>query len=105
MPINLCRAADLMSLIAKARLPVHDQHDVATYDCPIIGCTDKVDSATVSVSTFPTTGGAEGRERRHQPRRCGSGIACTTRVISARRAVTYRPPRAHGVKLHYELTA
>lgn len=59
MPLNLYHAADLMSMIAKAGLPVPDQRDVTAQDCPVIGCTDKIDSATVSVSTFPTTGAAE----------------------------------------------
>lgn len=59
MPINPYRAADLAALIAKAGLPIPDQHDVTARDCPRIGCVDKIESATVSISTFPTTGSAE----------------------------------------------
>ncbi|WP_026256035.1 hypothetical protein [Mycobacterium sp. 155] len=59
MSINPYRAADLVLLIAEAGLSVPDQRDVTAHDCPLIGCVDKIDSDTVSVSTFPTTGAAE----------------------------------------------
>lgn len=57
--MNRYSAADLANLVTGAGLPMPHVHDVSRRDCPAIGCTDEVESDTVSVMTFPSSGSAE----------------------------------------------
>jgi hypothetical protein len=57
--LNPSTTDDLLKSIAGAGLPAPNPRDVTGRDCPAIGCTSKVDTDTVSIVWFPTTGRAE----------------------------------------------
>jgi hypothetical protein len=57
--LNTTTAAELVAAFTKARLPVPNSHDVAQSRCPQIGCTDAIDSDTVTIIKFSSTGAAE----------------------------------------------
>lgn len=50
---------DLVAAIQHSGLPAPNPRNVTARDCPAIGCTEKVDTDTVSVMKFPTSGRAE----------------------------------------------
>lgn len=50
---------DLIASIGQANLPVPNPRNVTARDCPAIGCTEKVETDTVAIMKFPTTGKAE----------------------------------------------
>ncbi len=50
---------DLVTAIQRSGLPAPNPSNVTARDCPAIGCVEKVDTDTVSVMKFPTTGRAE----------------------------------------------
>lgn len=50
---------DLLAAIAKAGLPVADRRDATGRDCPNIGCVQRVQTDTVTITRFPTSGQAE----------------------------------------------
>ncbi|MBV9088360.1 MAG: hypothetical protein JO044_00405 [Mycobacteriaceae bacterium] len=52
-------AADLIAAIEGSGLPAPNARNGTTSECPAVGCTDKVDTDTVSIMKFPTTGKAE----------------------------------------------
>jgi hypothetical protein len=52
-------AADLITAIQRNGLPAPNPRNVTTSDCPGIGCVEKIDTDTVSVIKFSTTGKAE----------------------------------------------
>ncbi len=57
--LNTATVPELVASFSKAGLPVPNAHDVTPAKCPEIGCTDAVDSDTVSVIKFGNTGAAE----------------------------------------------
>jgi hypothetical protein len=57
--LNTTTAAELVTAFTKAGLPVPDAHDVSQSRCPQIGCTDAIDSDTVTIIKFGGTGAAE----------------------------------------------
>ena len=57
--LNTTTVADVVASFNAAGLPVPNPHDVAQSRCPDIGCTDAVDSDTVSVFKFGSTGAAQ----------------------------------------------
>jgi hypothetical protein len=57
--LNTTTAADLLAAFTKAGLSVPNAHDVAQSRCPQIGCTDAIDSDTVTIIKFGGTGAAE----------------------------------------------
>ncbi len=57
--LNTTTVADLVTSFTKAGLPVPNVHDVTQSKCPPIGCIDAVDSDTVSIMKFPSTGAAQ----------------------------------------------
>jgi hypothetical protein len=57
--LNPSTIADLLASIANAGLAAPNPHDVTRRDCPEIGCLAKVETDTVSIIKFPTTGRAE----------------------------------------------
>jgi hypothetical protein len=50
---------DLVAAIQRSGLPAPNPRDVTARDCPQTGCTEKVDTDTVAIMKFPTTGKAE----------------------------------------------
>ncbi|HUO39747.1 MAG TPA: hypothetical protein VMU34_18750 [Mycobacterium sp.] len=56
---NNLSVEDLIASIAQAKLPVPNPRNVTAQECPTIGCIEKVDTDTVAVMKFPTTGKAE----------------------------------------------
>lgn len=59
LAMNRYTAGDLTEMITGAGLPMPHSDDVSQRDCPAIRCTDKVESDTVSVMTFASSGAAE----------------------------------------------
>jgi hypothetical protein len=57
--LNTTTVAELLAAFTDAGLAVPNAHDVGPEKCPPIGCTDAVDSDTVSIMKFPSTGKAE----------------------------------------------
>ncbi len=57
--MNRYSAGDLAVMISDAGLPLPHSHDVSQRDCPAIRCTEKIESDTVSLMTFPSSGAAE----------------------------------------------
>jgi hypothetical protein len=57
--LNTTSAAKLVAAFTKAGLPVPNAHDVTQSRCPQIGCTDAIDSDTVTIVKFGGTGAAE----------------------------------------------
>ncbi|BBX32833.1 hypothetical protein MMAGJ_21150 [Mycolicibacterium mageritense] len=57
--MNRYSAGDLAAMITESGLPLPHAHDVSRRDCPVIRCTDKIESDTVSVMTFRSSGVAE----------------------------------------------
>src|ERR1700739_4155560 len=57
--LNTTTAAELVTAFTKAGLPVPNAHDVSQSRCPQIGCTDAIDSDTVTIIKFGGTGAAE----------------------------------------------
>lgn len=52
-------AEDLIAAIQSSGLPAPNPRNVTAGNCPAVGCIDKVDTDTVSIMKFPTTGKAE----------------------------------------------
>jgi hypothetical protein len=52
-------ANDILAAVSDAGLPVPNPRDVTPQECPEIGCTDKVDTDTVSIMKFASPGGAQ----------------------------------------------
>jgi hypothetical protein len=50
---------ELVAYLAKAGLAVPNPRDVTQRDCPAIGCTKKVETDTVAIMAFSTTGRAQ----------------------------------------------
>lgn len=50
---------ELVAYLAKAGLAVPNPRDVTQRDCPTIGCTKKVETDTVAIMAFSTTGKAQ----------------------------------------------
>lgn len=59
LAMNRYSAGDLADMITRAGLPMPHSHDVSQRDCPVIRCTDKIESDTVSVMTFRSSAIAE----------------------------------------------
>ncbi|MCG7610483.1 MULTISPECIES: hypothetical protein [Mycobacterium] len=57
--MNTLTAQQLVNAITDAGLPVPGSHDVSGLRCPQVGCLDDIESDTISVMTFPSTGRAE----------------------------------------------
>jgi hypothetical protein len=57
--LNPSTIADLLAAIANAGLAAPNPRDVTQRDCPDIGCMTKIDTDTVSIIKFSTTGRAE----------------------------------------------
>lgn len=57
--LNRSSVDDIVSSIADAGLPVPNPRDVTQQMCPDLGCQARVDTDTVSVMEFPSTGSAE----------------------------------------------
>jgi hypothetical protein len=57
--LNTTTVAELVAAFTKAGLPVQNAHDVAQSKCPQIGCKEAVDSDTVSIIKFGSTGAAQ----------------------------------------------
>ena len=57
--LNPLTVDDILASIGKAGLAVPNPRDVTQSDCPEIGCTDKVETDTVSIIKFPTPGRAQ----------------------------------------------
>ncbi|WP_110317898.1 hypothetical protein [Mycolicibacterium moriokaense] len=57
--LNALTVHDILASIGKAGLAVPNPHDVTQSDCPEIGCTNKVETDTVSIIKFPTPGRAQ----------------------------------------------
>jgi predicted small secreted protein len=57
--LNTTTVAELVVAFTKAGLPVQNAHDVAQSRCPQIRCIDAVDSDTVSIIKFGSTGAAQ----------------------------------------------
>jgi hypothetical protein len=57
--LNPLTAHDILASIGKAGLAVPNPRDVTQSDCPEIGCTDKVETDTLSIIKFPTPGRAQ----------------------------------------------
>lgn len=51
--------AELVAYLAKSGLAVPHPRDVMQRDCPGIGCTSKVETDTVAIMAFATTGRAQ----------------------------------------------
>lgn len=56
--VNVLSAAELVTALDRAGLPVGDPVDLTDVDCPSTGCTQKIGTDTVAVWTFPTTASA-----------------------------------------------
>ncbi|MBS4728714.1 hypothetical protein MSM1_10345 [Mycobacterium sp. SM1] len=57
--LNTTTVAEFVAAFADAGLAVPNAHDVGPQKCPRIGCIDAVDTDTVSIVKFPSTGKAE----------------------------------------------
>lgn len=57
--LNTTTVAEIVTSFTKAGLPVPNVHDVTASKCPPIGCIDAIDSDTVSIIKFPSTGAAQ----------------------------------------------
>lgn len=57
--LNPYTVDDLIALLGRAGLPVPNPRQVTERDCPRIGCTDAVETDTVAVMKFPTSGQAQ----------------------------------------------
>jgi hypothetical protein len=57
--LNTTTAAELVAAFTRAGLPVPNAHDVTQSRCPQIGCTNAIDSDTVTIVKFGRTGAAE----------------------------------------------
>lgn len=57
--VNNQSIGDLITSIQRSGLPVPNPRNVTASDCPAIGCVNKVDTDTLSIMKFPTTGRAE----------------------------------------------
>ncbi|MGH3521251.1 MAG: hypothetical protein ACRDU4_00150 [Mycobacterium sp.] len=57
--LNTTTVAELVAAFTDAGLAVANAHDVGPQKCPHIGCIDAVDTDTVSIMKFPSTGKAE----------------------------------------------
>lgn len=57
--LNTTTVSEIVASFTKAGLPVQNAHDVAQSKCPQIGCIEAVDSDTVSIIKFGSTGAAQ----------------------------------------------
>jgi hypothetical protein len=57
--LNTTTVGDLVAAFTDAGLAVPNAHNVGPQKCPQIGCIDAVDTDTVSIMKFPSTGKAE----------------------------------------------
>jgi hypothetical protein len=57
--LNTITASQVIGAITKAGLPALNAHDVTAQKCPALHCIQAVESDTVSVFKFPTTGIAQ----------------------------------------------
>jgi hypothetical protein len=57
--LNTTTVGDLVAAFTDAGLAVPNAHDVGPQKCPQIGCIDAVDTDTISIMKFPSTGKAE----------------------------------------------
>lgn len=57
--LNTTTVAEIVASFTDAGLAVPNAHDVGPQKCPQIGCIDAVDTDTVSIMKFPSTGKAE----------------------------------------------
>ncbi len=57
--LNTTTVGELVVAFTDAGLAVPNAHDVGPQKCPQIGCIDAVDTDTVSIMKFPSTGKAE----------------------------------------------
>lgn len=57
--LNISTVDDLLASIANAGLAAPNPRDVTQRDCPAIGCIVKVETDTVSIMRFPTSGRAQ----------------------------------------------
>lgn len=57
--LNTTTVGELVAAFTDAGLAVSNAHDVGPQKCPQIGCIDAVDTDTVSIVKFPSTGKAE----------------------------------------------
>jgi hypothetical protein len=57
--LNTTTVANVVESFIAAGLPARNVHDVTGEKCPKAGCIDAVDTDTVSVMKFPSTGTAE----------------------------------------------
>jgi hypothetical protein len=57
--LNTTTVGELVAAFTDAGLAVPNAHDVGPQKCPQIGCIDAVDTDTVSIMKFPSTGKAE----------------------------------------------
>jgi hypothetical protein len=57
--LNTTTVAELVAAFTDAGLAVPNAHDVGSQKCPQIGCLDAVDTDTVAIMKFPSSGKAE----------------------------------------------
>jgi hypothetical protein len=57
--LNDVSVAAVMDAITKAKLPAANPRDATASKCPEAGCVDAMDTDTVSILKFPSTGRAE----------------------------------------------
>jgi hypothetical protein len=57
--LNTITASQVVGAITKAGLPALNAHDVTAQKCPALHCTQGIQTDTVSVFKFPTTGLAQ----------------------------------------------
>jgi hypothetical protein len=57
--LNPLTAGQLLTSMTNAGLAVPNPRDVTQRDCPAMGCTNKVETDTVSVIKFPSSGKAQ----------------------------------------------
>lgn len=58
-PLNRVSASDVVDSISKAGLPAPNPRDVTSEKCPKLRCVQEIDTDTVSILKFPSTGPAE----------------------------------------------
>jgi hypothetical protein len=57
--LNNVSVAQVLDAVTKAKLPALNPHDTTAATCPTAGCLEAIDTDTVSILKFPSTGRAE----------------------------------------------
>lgn len=59
VPLNSVSAKQVVDSMAKAGLPVLNAHETTNVECPKLGCLQAIDTDSVLVLKFPTSGSAQ----------------------------------------------